>query len=372
MNKTTSTEELFYQLALTKISGIGPVSARQLVSYCGGVKNIFEEKKTTLAKIPGIGLERADFIKSYAFDTKLEKEIKFIEKNQIQALFYLDPDYPFRLKHLPNSPLLLFYKGTSKLNEERTVAIVGTRSPTENGKLITEKLVEELKVLGVTVISGLAFGIDSTAHRKSVEFDIPNIAVLGHGLDRIYPFENQPLANKIMSNGGLLTEFPSGTKPDKENFPMRNRIIAGLADAVVVIESKARGGSIITAELANEYNKDVFAVPGKPNDEYSKGCNKLIKSNKAHLLESIEDLIYITRWELTATRKTVQLPLFVDLTDEESQIIEIINEASEITIDDLCYRLNKTSSMVSPLLLNLEFNGLIRSLPGKRYMPARR
>ena len=364
----SAANDLYYQIALTQIPNVGPVIGRNLVSYCGGVEAIFKEKISNLAKIPGVGMERAKAIKSAEFFNKAERELEFIKKYQINSFFYLDPQYPQRLKAFENAPLLLYFKGNCDINKARIVAIVGTRKPTDCGRQNVEKLVEALKPYDVCIVSGLAFGVDGLAHKKCVEHDISTVGVVGHGLDRIYPGEHRELSIKMCLNGGLITEFPSGTNPDKENFPMRNRIIAGMCDVLVVVESKVKGGSMITAEMANEYNRDVMAFPGKAQDEYSRGCNALIKKNKAHLMESVEDLIYLMGWEDLKKTRSKQLEIFVELDAQEEKIAAIIRETREISIDDLCYRTQMPSSQMSAYLLGLEFKGLIRSLPGKRYV----
>lgn len=361
-------QELIYKIGITMIPDIGPIIAKTLISHCGSPEAVFSESVSTLSKIPGIGKIKADKIASAEIFNKAENEIKFLEKTNTTPLYYLDERFPRRLRHHDSCPLIIYYRGNADLNPLRTVGIVGTRRPTEQGKVITEKIAEGLQEYTPTIISGLAFGVDGITHRKCVEKNITTIAVLGHGLDKLYPPEHRELAHKILENGGLLTEFCSGTKPDKVNFPMRNRIIAGLSDAVVVIESKESGGSIITSEFANDYNKDVFAVPGKPSDEFSRGCNALIKQNKAHLLEGVEDLANIMRWEKKETSIAVQTSLFVDLSYEEQGIVDMIRNYKEIAVDSLSYHLKMTSSELAPMLLNLEFKGIIRSLPGKMYI----
>jgi len=231
-----------------------------------------------------------------------------------------------------------------------------------------EKIIEGLLPYNVLVVSGLAYGIDATAHRKCIEVNIPTIGVLGHGLDRYYPAEHRSLAKKMIDHGGVLTEFPSGTKPDRENFPMRNRIIAALSDVVIVIESKRKGGSIITAEFANEYNKDVFALPGPVTEELSEGCNKLIKQNKAHLIESAADVAYITRWEEIDAGKVFQKQLFVELDEDETKMVAILRDNKEIAVDAITYKMGKSPSEVASILLSLEFKGIVKSLPGKKYV----
>ena len=360
--------DMLYKIALTFVPNIGPVLAKNLISYCGSVEAIFKENKKALSKIPGIGESRAkDILEAQVFG-RAEHEMSFILKNDVQVLFFLDEKYPKRMKNFDYSPILLYYKGNQDLNHNRTVALVGTRKPTEHGKRITEILVENLKPYNVQIISGLAYGVDGITHKKAVAQNIPNIGVMGNGLDIIYPSDHKDLVKKMINNGGILTEFASGTKPDKNNFPMRNRIIAAMSDAVIVVESKASGGSIITAEFANEYNKDVFAIPGRYNDETSAGCNSLIKRNKAHLIENIDDLLYIMRWDDLDKKKSVQTSLFIDLEPEEQKIVDILREKKEMSIDEMTYALNIPTSTLAAQLLTLEFKGVLRSLPGKIYM----
>ncbi len=361
-------KDLAYIIALTKINGIGAVVAKQLIGYCGGPREVFHTSTRDLARIPQVGEHKARLIMDADPEALAEEELKFVEKKNIKPYFYLEEGYPRRLKHYDDAPILLYYHGNTNLNHHRTVGIVGTRTPTEYGRLMCENIVEGLKNYGVVIVSGMAYGIDSTAHRKAVELNIPTIGILGHGLDRLYPATNRDLAKKMMENGGLLTEFPSGTNPDRENFPMRNRIIAAISDNVIVVESKAKGGSIITAEFANQYNKDVFAVPGKINDEKSTGCNRLIKSHKAALIESAEDIAYIMRWEEQSPQDELQGSLFPDLTTTEQEIVDLLREMKEATIDTLHYRLSMPVSELSSILLSMEFKGVVSSLPGKRYV----
>jgi DNA processing protein len=360
--------DLLYYIALTKVPKIGPVIAKNLISYCGSAEAIFMESAEKLEKIPGIGntlsgsILRSDTLKL------AEKELEFAFKNDIKILTFHDAAFPRRLSYFESCPIVIYTKGNTDFNHHRTVAVVGTRTPTENGRIFCEKLIEGLIQYNVLLVSGLAFGVDATAHKSCVANKVATLGVLGHGLDRIYPQQHQSLAAKMMSNGGIMTEFTQGTLPDKENFPMRNRIIAAMSDVVVVIESKRKGGSIITAEFANEYNKDVFAVPGRVTDEFSEGCNKLIKQNKAHLIESVADIAYIMRWEEIDTGKNIQASLFVELDETEQKIVDIIRVSKEISIDNLTYKLNIPPSEVSSLLLTMEFKGIVRSLPGKKYI----
>ncbi len=360
-------KDVLYQIALTRIPLVGAITARTLVSYCGGAEAVFKAKKKELLKIPGIG-ERiaANVIESDAL-REAEREWQFIEKNNIRVLFYLDEAYPEKLKNYADSPILLFYKGNADLNVSRVVGIVGTRQPTPQGVAFCEALVQELKPYNVLILSGLAYGIDITSHRKSVEMGIPTIAALGHGFQTIYPPQHRSIAERMCENGGLLTEFPSNTLPDREHFPMRNKIIAGLCDALVVIETAIRGGSMITAHMANEYNKDVFAVPGRVQDKHSQGCNHLIKTHKAALLESAADIAYVMRWEEEQATKLIQRQLFVELNEDEKIVVNLLHQNEEVHVDKLLYELRLTGSEMAALLLELEFKGVIKSLPGKRY-----
>jgi len=361
-------QEYIYLIALTGIPKVGPVIAKNLISYCGSIEGVFSEKKKNLVKIPGVGLAFASNFNPGSALKEAEKEYQFAEKNGIQILSYLDGNFPQRLLHFDSSPVILYYRGNSDLNHHRTVAVVGTRQPSDYGRIMCEKIIEGLMPYNVLVVSGLAYGIDATAHRKCIEVNIPTIGVLGHGLDRYYPAEHRSLAKKMIDHGGVLTEFPSGTKPDRENFPMRNRIIAALSDVVIVIESKRKGGSIITAEFANEYNKDVFALPGPVTEELSEGCNKLIKQNKAHLIESAADVAYITRWEEIDAGKVFQKQLFVELDEDETKMVAILRDNKEIAVDAITYKMGKSPSEVASILLSLEFKGIVKSLPGKKYV----
>lgn len=361
------TDDLLYRIAISKIPKVGAVTARTLIGYCGSVENVFKAKKKDLIKIPNIGETIAQNILSQDVLRQAEEEIKFIEKYKIQPIFYLDKNYPARLKHYNDAPLMLFYKGNADMNQTRIVGIVGTRKPSERGKAICEEIVEALKPYNTLIISGLAYGIDITAHKKSVDLGIETIGTLGHGLDRIYPSAHKKTAEKMIQCGGLLTEFTSGTLPINTNFPARNRIIAGLSDVLIVVETARSGGSMITAKMANDYNKDVFAIPGRVKDKKSEGCNLLIKSHRANLMESVDDIKYIMRWE-TETPKTSQRSLFVELSETERKIVEVLKTQESIAIDDLVFKLKLSPSILSMNLLNLEFQGLIKTLPGKRYM----
>ncbi len=360
--------ELLYQLALALVPNIGDVQAKILINHFGDAESIFKAKKGELEKIDGIGSIRAKSIKDFNDFTIAEKEIIFIEKFKIQTLFLKDKVYPKRLLNCYDSPAVLFYKGSADLNAPKVIGIVGTRSNTDYGKTVTEKLVKDLGEMNVTIISGLAFGIDSIAHKAALKNSLPTVGVVGHGLDKIYPSENTLLAKEMVKqNGGILTEFFSGTKPDKHNFPLRNRLVAGLCDATVVVETDIKGGSMITAKLADAYNRDVFAMPGKTTDKKSSGCNFLIRNNKAILLSDAEELIEVMGWKEKKVKTKKQKELFIELSADERQIIDMLREKEVIHIDELNIRSGLSSSAVAAAILNMELQGVVGSMPGKMY-----
>ncbi|MEO8885082.1 MAG: DNA-processing protein DprA [Mucilaginibacter sp.] len=360
---------LLHQLGLTYIKAIGPTLAKAMLAHFGDAEGVFNATEAKLLKVPGIGTKT---IAQLDFEAALEKaaaEIKFIEQNNVDVIFYTDAAYPKRLKNCSDSPVLLFSKGNADLNNRHVVSIVGTRNATDYGKQLCHQLIEELQQYNVLVVSGLAHGIDVAVHKECVKANVSTVGVLGHGLDRLYPSQNRATADKMLENGGLLTEYPSGTLPGPENFPQRNRIVAGMADATIVIEASVKGGALITAEIANGYNRDVFAFPGRVGDEYSEGCNFLIRNNKAALLTCAADLAYSMGWEKADTIKPVeQFMLPLDLTTVERALFEIIQQHKQpLAIDDLTIKANMPMSQLAMNLLNMEMQGYIRSLPGKMY-----
>lgn len=336
----------------------------------GDAEQIFRLSKTALTKAPGIGVKRlgqADFDEALR---RAETELMFIEKNNIDVLFYTDQRFPKRLKNCHDSPLLLYARGNANLNMQRVISIVGTRNATDYGRNLCRQLVEELQEYNILIVSGLALGIDVAAHKECLRTGVPTVGVLGHGHDRLYPSQNKGTAEKMLENGGLLSEYPSGTNPDRENFPQRNRIVAGMADATVVVEAGLKGGALITAEIANSYNRDVFAFPGRLSDEYSEGCNFLIRNNKASLLTCVADLAYSLGWEKNTELKNTpeQLIMPIDLSDGERVIYDMIREhKNPLAIDDLSIKTNMPTSQLAMTLLDMELQGFIRSLPGKTY-----
>jgi len=360
-------QELIYRIALTLIPGIGNMLGKKLISYCGSVEAVFSEKQDHLLRIPGIGSALAQSILNQKSFSRAEKELRFIQRYAIQPFFYLDDNYPERLKQCEDNPLMIYYKGTVDLNHYRPLAVVGTRRISEYGKIECKRIIDELSPFGPLIISGLAYGVDTCAHKSSLEAGLSTIGVLGHGLDKIYPSQNKQLAEKMLRQGGLLTEFLSESNPDAENFPQRNRIIAGLCDAVVVIEAGFKGGALITADIANSYNRDVFALPGRVSDIYSAGCHFLIKTNRAALIENAADLIFALGWEIDKTIISPQLKLFEDLSVEEEKMIDILREKGDSNVDTMVCVSKMTSGNVASVMLNLEFKGIVKLLPGKVY-----
>lgn len=361
--------DLFYQIALGKTPGIGDQLAKQLIAHCGSAEAVFKAKKAALISIPGIGEKTVRGLQSNKGLSLAEKELTFIEKHHIRGLSYLDPDYPRRLKSCEDGPLILYQKGPLNLNAKRVIAVVGTRNATHYGLDFCARFIEDLKDLNVVIISGLAYGIDAAAHREAVKHSIPTAAVVAHGLDRIYPSLHHTLAKEMVHKGGaVLTEFCQNTIPDRENFPKRNRIVAGICDAILVVEAAKKGGALITAEIANSYNRDVFAVPGRIGDTYSEGCNRLIKAHKAAILTCVRDLEYLLGWKKEAPRNA-QTSLFEALTPVEQKIIAALQEAKDhrCSLEAICRAAQLPVGKILSILMNLELKGLVKNLPGKIY-----
>ncbi|MGF1924010.1 MAG: DNA-processing protein DprA, partial [Bacteroidia bacterium] len=316
---------LVYNIALTLIKNVGSRQAKKLLNTFGSAEAVFAAKKAKLLEIEGIGEKIASSILNTDALVKAEKQVAFIKKHKIEVLFYTDNNYPKRLRECYDAPILLYFRGEANFNQERVIGIVGTRNATTYGKQLCKSLVELLKPYGVLIISGLAYGIDITAHKESLNLNIPTVGVLGHGLDRIYPAAHSEIARNMTKGGGLLTEFLPETNPDKENFPKRNRIIAGLCDVLVVVEASRKGGALITADIANSYFKDVYAFPGRTNDLYSEGCNFLIKTNRAGLINDPKDLVFYMGWEEEGRSSVnTQATLPLNLSPVEQQIVDAL------------------------------------------------
>jgi DNA processing protein len=366
--------DYLYKIAISLVPGIGPVSAKKLIAYCGSVESIFAERKSLLTKIPGIGTKLAgEILNAKEALLRAEEEINFATKFNIEILYYLNDNYPEKLKNCEDAPLILYSKGNVDYNKQKMLSVVGTRRNTSYGKDICNRLISELAEThpDLIIVSGLASGIDVIAHKAALNNQLKTIAVMAHGLDRIYPAAHRQIAKDIVNNGSLATEYMSNTNPDTGNFVMRNRIVAGLSDATLVIESGIKGGALITANIAISYNRDVLAVAGRSSDTYSKGCNWLIKTNRAALIEEAADIEYALGWQSkNSVQKQKTTPqLFVELTEQEQKILDIIETEKEANIDVLHYKSNMPMPLLSGILLNLEFNGLVKSLPGKIYSP---
>lgn len=359
-------ESLFYQLALALTPHVGPIIGKTLISYCGSPRQVFSESKKGLLKIPGIGLHTAREIYEKNAFIQAENEIEFIEKNGIQVHFYLEDSYPRRLQQIPDAPLLLFQKGPADLNCGRIISIVGTRKPKLHSLHLTERFLEGLPKTNLLVVSGLAYGVDIFAHKTCLQQGITTLGVLAHGLDRVYPPGHQSIAQSMLATGGLLSEFPSQTQPDRERFPMRNRIIAGLSDAMIMVESKKRGGSMISAFLASDYHREVFTFPARPNDLFASGNNLLLKNHRAHLIEDAVDFQELMGWG-NQQKPGQQTSLFLELNDQEQLIWDLLSKKETLSLDQLSQQANFSITAVSSLLLEMEFKGIIRSLPGNQY-----
>lgn len=365
-------QETLYKIALIQIPGIGNLYAKLLTEYFKSAKKLFGASRKDLSEIPGVGKVLLSTLCDESIKKnsllRAEKEMEFARRHGILILSYNDQNYPLNLKECEDGPFLLYYKGSQALNNFKIIAVVGARKATAYGEDLTRKIIRELQGQNIIVVSGLAYGIDSYAHKFSLQYNIPTVGVLGHGLDKIYPQKNRDMAKRMLEQGGLLSEFMSQTNPERENFPKRNRIIAGMADATVLVEAAVKGGSLITANIANSYGRDVFAAPGRSIDKYSSGCNALIKSNRAALIESGEDLLREMNWiKETKIKSSKPQDLINQFTEEQKQIVKIIEKNGFSSKEQIAISLNKSVQMVSESLFNLELNGFIKALPGNSY-----
>ena len=358
------------QVALTLVNGIGDVLIRNLISYAGSAQKAFVLPPAKLLKIPNIGVVLANNLHNKFIWAEADKIIAQTEKDGVQILFYTDKNYPDRLKRNYDAPALMYYKGNADLNVTKTVAIVGTRQATEYGKMISAEIVEGLQLHNALIVSGLAYGIDIAAHKAALKNDLPTIGVMASGLDIIYPNQHEKTAQAMLEKGGLLTESPFGTGPDAPRFVARNRIIAGMCDVTIVVESAKRGGGLISAEYANNYHREVFAVPGDVRNKFSEGCNNLIRQNKAQIFTNVQDLIDTMNWDLSGkTPEKVPAQLFDDtqFSDEEAQILALLRRNEAMQIDEIAWQSQMSMGNLASLLLSLEFQGIVKSLPGKKY-----
>ncbi len=360
------------EIALTFIPNIGSQMAKNLIAYCGSAEAVFKSPKTKLMKVPGIGEQRAvSILNNKDSLKKAETELKFISDFKIKTLFFTSDAYPQRLKECNDSPLILYYRGNRDLNAMKVLAVVGTRNITDYGKEVTKQIIKELSGTEILITSGLAYGVDIHAHNACLDNDLNTIGVLGHGLNRIYPDQHRSTAKKMLEQGGLLTEFSSQDEFTPHNFPQRNRIVAGMSDATLVIESAKKGGALITANIANSYNREVFAVPGKTTDKYSVGCNFLIKTYKAQIVETAKDILEAMNWDETINKKekkkTESAQLKITLNKYEQKIYKLLQDSGELEIDKIVSLSEMPSGKIAEVLLEMEMNDLVHSLPGKRF-----
>jgi len=359
---------LHYQIGLSQLYGIGPIKAKELIYKLESAEQLFSANQSEIQKLTGLNIRA---IQKMDRKKALEKSIAVInhlQKHSIDTSFYTSDEYPRRLKQCVDAPILLYKKGNCLVNSPKLVAIVGTRNATHYGQSIVRDLIASFQGKNIVVVSGLALGIDSYVHKYCLDFGVPTIGVMGHGFDRIYPAKNRTLAKEMLVDGALLTEFIPGTDPDRENFPKRNRIVAGMTDATIVVESNIKGGSLITARLANDYNRDVFAFPGNINTKTSQGCNQLIADQKAHLIQSPGDFLALMGWNEDNTVETVQKALFLDLSIHQQQIVAALDQETQLPIDVLSLKAKLPITELNQELFHLEMEGLIRSLPGKSYV----
>ncbi|WP_348798317.1 DNA-processing protein DprA [Flavobacterium adhaerens] len=362
-----SEENLFYLLALLRVEGVGDIMAKKLLSHFGTAENVLKAKQHQLAGIEGVGTVLLKNFKVKSIFDKANQELDFIRKNSIRVSSFQDADYPDRLKHCFDGPTLLFSAGNINLANRKVISIVGTRQITSYGTEFCKKLIEDLVPMNPVIVSGFAYGVDIVAHQMAMDCGLQTIGVLAHGMNQIYPKTHKKYMAKMEENGGFLTEFWSNANPDKENFVRRNRIVAGISEATIVIESADKGGSLITANLANDYNRDVFAVPGRTTDKYSQGCNNLIKTQKAYVLTSAADVIFNLNWDIAKELKPVQKQLFVSLETDEQIIYDFLLKSGKELLDVIALECEFPIYKMSSLLLNMELKGVIRPLPGKMF-----
>lgn len=367
-SKDICEEEIFHMIALSFVEGVGVKTARELLDHFESAKSIFNyfKEEGTALNIGSASIKKA--LENKAAFLKAEHEMAYAEKNNIEILILNGENYPKRLSNCYDSPLVLYYKGQPILDSLKMVSIVGSRNASSYGRNVCRDFIKDMKPHKPVIISGIAYGIDAYAHREALNNNLPTIAVLGHGLDMMYPSAHTRMANEMLENGGLLTEFPSRTIPDRFNFPMRNRIIAGLADVTIVVEAAKRGGALITAECANSYHRDVCAFPGNIYQEFSEGCNYLIKTNRAFPISNVEDLEYLMGWEPIENRfKPIKKKKF-SCNPEERKVLEFLHKNGPANIDKLIEVTTMPVSALSLMLLQMELKDLVVPLPGKVYM----
>jgi len=360
--------ELIAVLRLQKIPNIGAISAKKLISYCGSPSAIFSDKVNHLKKIEGIGDKTLSSLLHHRHHKAAEKEYEYMVRNNIAHTYFLDDNFPRYLKHCIDGPLMLFKRGSIQLSGRRIISVVGTRNITAYGAAFCEQFIHDIAPLNPVIVSGFAFGVDICVQRAALKNNLQTIGCLAHGLNQIYPKQHARFAPEVEKNGGFFTEFWSSSHPERENFLKRNRIIAGLSEATVVVESAEKGGSLVTADIANSYNRDVFALPGRTEDKYSLGCNNLIKQQKAHLLSSAADLIYMLNWELNKKEHPpIQKQMFVELNKMEKTVYNYLQNEGKQLLDSIAIECSLPIYQTSSTLIKMEMKGVVRPLPGKLF-----
>ena len=362
-------EDLIYALALQRANGIGDITAKKLISHCGSPKNVLKEKRKTLEKINGLGAATIKQLLNGIDLNEAEKELNYLNKNAVEILYFLDENYPDKLKHCIDAPILLFKKGKINLNNRPILSIVGTRQITNYGRDFCEKLIADLKDYNPLIVSGFAYGVDICAHKAALKNQLETVAVLAHGFEEIYPKVHKKYVSQIMEQGAFITDFWHNETPLRENFLKRNRIVAGIAEATVIIESAEKGGSLVTADIANSYSRDVFAVPGRTTDILSKGCNNLIKRNQAAILTSATDIIEMLNWKIEqeAGSKVIQKQLFIELDEQEQEIYDYLLKNGKEMLDVISLHCKMPIHKTTAILFNLEMKGVVKPLPGKLF-----
>lgn len=361
-----SENELTYYIALQKTPFIGDTMAKKLIEKLGSAEAIFSEKKSNLQKIEGLGSVKLKHLGDSSILDEAKREVDYIQEQQIEAVSYKDIHYPKLLKHCIDGPILFFQRGNIDLVNRKIISIVGTRKITSHGVAFCEELIEKLSLFDPVIVSGFAYGTDIVAHKTAFKNKLQTIACLAHGLNQLYPKSHHIYTKEVEKNGGFITDFSSSNSFDRTNFLRRNRIIAGMSEATIVIESAEKGGSLVTADIAHSYDREVFAVPGRTTDKLSLGCNNLIKSQKARMLTSAEDLIYMLNWDIE-TKQPKQISLFVELTEEQKKITDKLAELGKCELDNLSLACGIPTFKLASMLLELELSGVVRPLPGKQF-----
>lgn len=362
-------QELLYTLALQHVPNIGDITAKKLIGHCGSPQAVLTEKKHRLLKIDGIGTSTIRDLFGTHHLKAAEAELKYIKANNIAWLYFMDANYPERLKHCIDGPILMFQRGRINIKNQPVISVVGARKITVSGIAFCEKLIEKLAVYNPIIVSGFAYGTDITAQKAALKYNLQTIGCLAHGLNQVYPKPHEKYVADVEKHGGFFTDFWSTDVFDRNNFLKRNRIIAGLSEATVVIESAAKGGSLVTADIANSYNRDVFAVPGRVTDKMSEGCNNLIKFQKAHLLSNPLDLPIMLNWKLEteSVPPPIQKQLFVELDEDEKKVFNYLKQHNKQLLDAIALECQIPTYKTASILLNMELKGVVRPLPGKQF-----